>query len=160
MHFDKQTFLTVIDATPFVSLDLVVLNERREALLGYRRNRPAQNSWFVPGGRIRKNEKTQDALQRICQAELGIPAGPGRLLGIFDHFYDDNYFNEPGINTHYVACGYAFEIESHAQFRRDDQHTELKWWNIDELLCSPEVHPNSKLYFNNSLENGFRCNCG
>ena len=50
-------FLHIVDATPLVSIDLVLRNERDEVLLGQRKNRPAQGIWFVPGGRIRKNER-------------------------------------------------------------------------------------------------------
>lgn len=157
MKFDKERFLKVIEAVPFVSIDLVIRNERNEVLLGYRRNRPAQNTWFVPGGRIRKNERVQDALQRIAHAELGIKAPQGTLIGVFDHFYEDNFFAEPGIGTHYVACGYAMCIPATTQFIQDDQHAKLKWWKLEQLLQSAEVHANSKLYCVDNPENGFRC---
>jgi colanic acid biosynthesis protein WcaH len=157
MKIEKEGFLKVIEAVPFVSIDLVIQNERNEVLLGYRQNRPAQHTWFVPGGRIRKNERTQEALQRIARAELGITAPQGKLIGVFDHIYEDNFFAEPGIGTHYVVCGYAMHIPSSVQFIGDDQHTELKWWKLDELLQSTEVHANSKLYFIDAPDNGFRC---
>lgn len=160
MHFDKDTFLRVVDATPFVSIDLVIRNELQQVLLGYRLNRPAQHHWFVPGGRIRKNERTQDALQRIARTELGIGAGPGRLLGVFDHIYDDNYFGEPGIGTHYVVCAYEFEVDGGVALRQDEQHERLRWWNVDELLDSRAVHENAKLYFRDVPGNGFRCRRG
>jgi colanic acid biosynthesis protein WcaH len=103
VKFDKETFLKVIESVPFVSIDLAIRNETGQVLLGYRRNRPAQNIWFVLGGRIQKNERTQDALQRIAQNEIGIAASNGKLLGVLDHFYDDNYFGIPGLSTHYVV---------------------------------------------------------
>lgn len=159
MHFDNETFLKIVASTPLVSIDLVVRNEKGQVLLGYRRNRPAQNFWFVPGGRIRKNERTQDALQRIAQHELGIAAGAGKLLGVFDHFYDDNFHGIPGIGTHYVVCAYQFQVNSDTCFTRDEQHTEVRWWDLETLLSSPEVHPNSKLYFRDAPDNGFRCGC-
>jgi colanic acid biosynthesis protein WcaH len=157
VFFDQETFLKVVEVTPFVAIDMAIRNERGQALLGYRTNRPAQNFWFVPGGRIRKDEKTQDALQRIVQAELGIDAPQGKLLGVFDHFYDDNFYNKPGIGTHYVVCGYQFDIPSTTQFVTDEQHTKLKWWDLEELLASEAVHPNSKMYFQDVPGNGFRC---
>ncbi|QDZ27190.1 GDP-mannose mannosyl hydrolase [Noviherbaspirillum sp. UKPF54] len=159
MHVDKDTFLRVIEATPFVSIDLVIRNAAQQVLLGYRCNRPAQHYWFVPGGRIRKNERTQDALQRIAQAELGIAAGPGKLLGVFDHIYDDNYFGVAGIGTHYVVCAYQFEVDGDIVFRQDDQHARIKWWSVDELLASRDVHDNTKLYFRDVPGNGFRSGC-
>lgn len=157
MKIDKERFLEVIEAVPFVSIDLIVQNERNEVLLGYRRNRPAQHTWFVPGGRIRKNERTQNALQRIALAELGIAAPQGKLIGVFDHIYDDNFFGQPGIGTHYVVCGYSLRIPSSTQFIQDDQHSELKWWTREALLESADVHANSKLYFSDVPDNGFRC---
>ena len=48
MHLDDKTFLRVIEATPLVSIDLLVRNERGQVLLGKRANRPAQGLWFVP----------------------------------------------------------------------------------------------------------------
>lgn len=159
MHFDKDTFLRVIEATPFVSIDLVIRNELQQVLLGYRRNRPAQHRWFVPGGRIRKNERTQDALQRIAQTELGIPAGQGKLLGVFDHIYDDNYYGVPDLGTHYVVFAYQFDINSGTKLNQDDQHARLRWWSVEELLASEEVHDNTKLYFREVPGNGFRCAC-
>ncbi|HJW57649.1 MAG TPA: GDP-mannose mannosyl hydrolase [Burkholderiaceae bacterium] len=157
MHIDKDNFLRVIEATPFVSIDLIIRNADRQVLLGYRSNRPAQHCWFVPGGRIRKNERTQDALQRIAQAELGIPARRGQLLGVFDHIYDDNYFGVAGIGTHYVVCAYQFEVGADTTFRQDEQHARLQWWSVEELLASREVHDNTKLYFRDVPDNGFRC---
>jgi colanic acid biosynthesis protein WcaH len=157
MYFDQETFLKVIEVTPFVAIDLAIRNERNQILLGYRQNRPAQNFWFVPGGRIRKNERMHDALQRIVHAELGIAAPPGKLLGVYDHFYDDNFYGKPGVSTHYVVCGYQFEISSGTRFVADAQHTELKWWDLEEMLASESVHPNSKLYFQNTPGNGFQC---
>ena len=62
MFLDKSTFTTVIDSSPLVSIDLVVLDREGNVLLGERLNRPAQGYWFVPGGRITKNESLADAL--------------------------------------------------------------------------------------------------
>lgn len=157
MKIDKESFLKVVESTPFVSIDLVIRNDQGQILLGFRRNRPAQNYWFVPGGRICKNEKVQDALQRIASNELGINAPPGRLLGVFDHIYDDNFYGVAGIGTHYVVCAYECQLSSHMPITGDDQHAELKWWNVDDLLAGDNVHPNSKLYFIDVPDNGFRC---
>jgi colanic acid biosynthesis protein WcaH len=56
---------------PLIAIDLLVENEKGEYLLGWRSNPPAQSCWFVPGGRIRKNESLASAFIRITQTELG-----------------------------------------------------------------------------------------
>ena len=144
---DDAEFLNIINATPLVSIDLVIRNEHGEALLGWRVNRPAQNSWFVPGGRIRKNERVMDALQRISQRELGVTVTQAKLIGVFDHIYDDNFLGASGVNTHYVVLGFAAGLPSNQPLAPDEQHTELKWWRVGDLLGSADVHENTKAYF-------------
>jgi colanic acid biosynthesis protein WcaH len=143
----NEQFLHIVDATPLVSIDLVIRNERGEVLLGWRVNRPAQNSWFVPGGRIRKNERVKEALHRISQRELGVTIAEAKLLGVFDHIYEDNFLGAPKVNTHYVVLGFSAELASQTAFTADDQHGELKWWSVPDLLASRDVHENTKAYF-------------
>jgi colanic acid biosynthesis protein WcaH len=157
MALTQDEFLRVIDATPLVAIDLIIRNESGHILLGMRRNRPAQNYWFVPGGRIRKNERLQDAFKRIGQAELGLDLPQGKLLGAFDHLYADNYYGAPGIGTHYVTLGYLIDLKGSSALKHDDQHAELKWWSPDALLRSDSVHENTKIYLSTSPDNGFRC---
>lgn len=147
MLLDDDLFFKVIAASPLVSIDLIVRNERNEVLLGMRTNRPAMGFWFVPGGRIRKDEPSLRALARIAQDELGISIPKSKLFGVFDHFYDDNVFAIPHVRTHYVAIGYELEICGSTPIRSDSQHARFKWWTLDMLLASAEVHENTKLYF-------------
>jgi colanic acid biosynthesis protein WcaH len=153
---EQQTFIQIIEYAPLVSIDLVLHNEHNEVLLGLRRNRPAQNYWFVPGGRIRKNEAIQTALTRIARTELSIVPDKGRLLGAFDHFYKDNYFALPDVTTHYVVLAYEITLPGNTAITGDDQHTQFKWWSVKDLLADSRVHDNTKLYFRTVTDNGFR----
>ena len=140
-------FLHIVDATPLVSIDLILRNERGEILLGRRANRPAQGMWFVPGGRIRKNERVLEALPRISQRELGVTITQAKLLGVFDHIYPDNFLGTPGVNTHYVVLGMTAELRGDLAFAGDDQHEELKWWTVEQVLADGTVHQYTKAYF-------------
>ena len=73
------------------AIDLVVVNHSNEILVGERFNTPAKGSWFVPDGRVYKNESLEEAFKRISKAELEfqIERDQTCLLGLFDHFYDD-----------------------------------------------------------------------
>ena len=140
-------FLRVIDATPLVSIDLILRNEHGHVLLGKRLNRPAKDSWFVPGGRIRKNERIKEALVRISTRELGVAIVDAQLVGAFDHLYEDNFIGAPGVSTHYVVLAFAARLPSETQLATDDQHSELRWWSGAELLANEDVHENTKAYF-------------
>ena len=67
---NADIFLDLVARTPLVAVNLVLVRGGSEVLLGLRNNRPAQGFWFVPGGRIRKNEPLQSALARVADTEL------------------------------------------------------------------------------------------
>src|SRR2546429_5185005 len=102
-----EAFKCVIKLTPLVSIDLIVRRPDGRVWLGRRRNRPAKDALFLPGGRITKNEKREDAFERITLEELGVkmPFGKALFFNSYDHIYADNYFDQDGFGTHYVTLG-------------------------------------------------------
>lgn len=151
---DQEAFLQVVRHAPLVSVDLIVVRGGTEALLGLRNNRPAQGMWFVPGGRITKNERIEEALLRVAQAEAGLGdalrAGKltARPMGAYQHFYPDCFAGEKVASTHYVALGYRVHVPDAFELPRTDaQHAAFKWWPVQALLASPLVHQHTKDYF-------------
>lgn len=140
---------SVVRLAPLVAIDLVIRNTRDEALLGLRNNEPAKGYYFVPGGMILKGEDLASAFARIVKNETGFSAGleDARLLGAFEHFWDNNRFGEPDYGTHCVVLGYELKLADAAAPKMDAQHSELRWWEQSELLNSPQVHDNAKAYF-------------
>lgn len=150
MWLSRKTFQTVVDATPLVSIDLVVRNPAGAVLLGERLNRPAQGYWFVPGGRILKNESLDDAFLRLTFAELGtlFERQNARLLGVYEHFYRDSVFAGAGAgpDTHYVVLGYELTLGAQSLIPPREQHGRYRWWKPDEMRASEQVHANTRAY--------------
>lgn len=151
---EREAFLQVVRHAPLVSVDLIVVRGGTEALLGLRNNRPAQGMWFVPGGRIVKNERIEQALWRVAEAETGLGEAlrtgklSARPMGAYQHFYADCFAGDVGVSTHYVALGYWLDVPAGFDVPRiDDQHAEFKWWPVQSLLASPQVHQHTKDYF-------------
>lgn len=146
MFLDKDTFSTVVKSTPLISIDLIVKNSDDEVLLGQRLNKPACGSWFVPGGRVFKNEKIEDAFKRTTQNELGVEINinSATFKGIYQHFYNDNVFNDE-FSTHYIVM--AFEIHITNTPNTNNQHENYKWFSINDLLKSDDVYFYVKDYF-------------
>ncbi len=144
-------FKTVVESTPLVSIDLIVRNVKGEILLGKRRNRPAQGYWFVPGGRIYKNENIAQAFKRLTSTELSteILESETKFLGVFEHFYTDSMF-DTGLSTHYVVLAYELIISNFSKQLPVDQHFDYCWLSIDNLMKHSYVHQYSKLYFENN----------
>lgn len=149
LGYDSCRFVELIDAMPLVSVDLIVIRDSREVLLGLRNNRPARGYWFVPGGRIRKCEHIVDARLRIARCELGdsMALDHWRLVGAFDHIYPDNFSGQTGVSTHYVALGFRCDVSApRPEPKADDQHALLAWVPIERALEDPHVHENTKAY--------------
>ncbi len=149
MKLDSATFLKIVELTPLVSIDLIVFNDKDEVLLGYRKNRPARDSWFVPGGKILKDEHIHQAFRRISQAELGLELDPAlaNFKGVYEHLYRDNFAGAEGISTHYIVLAHEFSLPADTRIKGDEQHAELRWWKVADLLADPAVHENTKDYF-------------
>ncbi|SAL72199.1 NUDIX hydrolase [Caballeronia peredens] len=146
----EADFLTVVRLTPLVSIDLIVTDGNRRILLGHRRNRPARGTWFVPGGRIAKNESLDAAFKRIVNNELGVAGmerSASRFFGVFEHHYDDNFAGTDDAGTHYIVLAYAMTLSGTVPIGRFDQHSEYQWLLPDELLARDDVHDNTKAYF-------------
>ena len=149
MRLDSATFLKIVEFTPLVSIDLIVFNDKGEVLLGYRKNRPARDCWFVPGGKILKDERILQAIRRISLTELGVELDPAhaKFKGAYEHLYDDNFAGVEGISTHYIVLAHEFNLPEGIRINGDEQHAELRWWPVADLLADPTVHENTKVYF-------------
>ncbi|MGM8849361.1 GDP-mannose mannosyl hydrolase [Salinicola halophyticus] len=144
-------FRKVIKSAPLVSIDLVIYH-RQGVLLGKRINRPAKDFWFVPGGRIRKNECFDSAFSRLCLSEVGVTASvsQAKFLGAFEHFYQDNVFGED-VSTHYIALGYRLGLCENPIHLPECQHSEFQWWSPTEAMASDYVHSYTKNYLEMQL---------
>ena len=150
MFLSQDDFVTVVRSAPLVSIDLIVENTQGEFLLGKRLNRPAQGYWFVPGGRVQKDEPLSAAFERLTEGELGLrlPLSAGKFYGVWQHFYDDNFVNEE-FSTHYVVLGFRLRVQEKDLRLPDAQHEAYRWLAPAALLGCENVHENSRAYFQN-----------
>lgn len=147
----NEVFKVVVDATPLVSIDLVVRDAAGRILLGLRKNRPAKAFWFVPGGRVRKGETLDEAFRRLAVTELGLELSRdgARFVGVYEHLYADSVFGvgADSPSTHYVVL--AYELVSRLLSEEGlplSQHDKFHWWTVPEALESAAVHENTKAY--------------
>ena len=147
-------FAQACEALPLVSIDLVLTDEAGRLLLGLRRNAPARDWWFTPGGRIRKNEPLADARRRIAAEELGLPETTvhrATLMGAWDHFYPDSAF-DASISTHYVnlALWLPLTTDEVATLTlpagNGEQHTGWQWMPLAQASEDENVHPHVRVY--------------
>ena len=146
MFLNTQDFSSVIKNTPLISIDLIVKNSEGKVLLGKRVNEPAQGFYFVPGGRIFKDETLDAAFERTVKEELGLTLkkDEANFYGLYEHFYDNNVFNTD-FSTHYIVL--AHEIIISTLPACNVQHSNYNFFSVAELLERDDVHQHTKEYF-------------
>lgn len=138
----REDWKTIVQNVPIVSVDLVVLHDD-DVLLGKRKNKPAKGEWFVPGGRINKNESLEEAAHRIVREELGVKIEIIERLGTYEHLYQES--DVPSSNgKHYIATRFlAKSLTPDRNPKPDDQHEELRVFKE----IPQGLHRYSKQYF-------------
>ncbi|MHC4758994.1 MAG: GDP-mannose mannosyl hydrolase [Planctomycetota bacterium] len=149
MEVTGEEFERIVELTPLVSIDLLLRNSEGEYLLGYRKNETAKGSWFDPGGRIKKDERLSEAFKRITADELGteLDFGDAELVGVYEHIYDTNFAEKEGFGTHYVVIAYEVPVSIEVEGLPMDQHSEWRYFSVEDILKDANVHENMKNYF-------------
>ncbi len=97
-----------------------------------------------------KDELLEEAFLRITKDELkiAIPLNAENFLGVYQHKYSDNFAGKEGISTHYIVLAVKILLDLETDLIPRSQHSDLKWWGVEDLLADDEVHPYTKAYFN------------
>jgi colanic acid biosynthesis protein WcaH len=151
MKISDQQLLEVIKNTPLVSIDIILKNNEGEILLGLRNNEPAKDTWFVPGGRIRKDEDLDSAFERIANDELGLnyTRDQARFVGIFENKYDTNFLKVPDVGTHYIILAYEIKPSKIPMNFPTNQHQNYRWFTRSEAIKNSKVNTYVYPYFEN-----------
>lgn len=113
-----------------------ILKDNKGRILLIHRNTLKLKQWELPGGKIEKNEKPNEAAIRELKEELGIRVAIMNYLG-------NKEFTENGhvMNYYWYEC----IIIKGAPRVMENKFDMLKFWNISELAnIYEELSPNMK----------------
>jgi colanic acid biosynthesis protein WcaH len=150
---ERRRFGEIVEATPLVSIDLLVTDGDGALLVGLRTNEPARGFFFVPGGRIRKGETLPEALRRIAEFELALDVSwhSDDVAGVFTHIYPTNAVGLRGVTTHYVVIAYRVRVADGLDLddlrAHSPQHSEYRWITLADVESGElPVHENTAEY--------------
>ncbi len=125
MILPSEEYKNVLSAIPIVCVDCLVVNESGEHLLVKRANPPLKGEYWVPGGRLYKNERILDAVHRKMREEIGIGVDVVTILGILEFFAPANEYSEGGVHT--ISIVYLVKLLSY-DIKLDGQATDWGWF--------------------------------
>jgi len=96
MMLSNADYKKVMETMPVICIDCLVQNEAGEFLLVKRQNEPLKGEFWVPGGRLLRNERLEEAVHRKMREELGVDVEIIKNLGFFEEFFDKTAQNAEG----------------------------------------------------------------
>lgn len=141
-HIPDELYREIINAIPFVCVDIVIKNGN-SFFLAKRKSEPAQGQWFLPGGRVLKNEKLEDAAYQKVQQETGLNVKIEKILGVDETMFPVSTFGVPthSVNVVFLATTTNPETTVHL----DNQNDEYQWYTHIDDVWHPYVKKFLKL---------------
>jgi colanic acid biosynthesis protein WcaH len=155
---ELNDYKKLISLAPIAAIDLIIRDGEQQVLLGERLNAPAKGCLFVPGGRIYKGETIFSTLKRItkCEISLDLRIDAFSLFGVFEHLYDDSFFEDTELSSHYTLSVFEVLVDEDQKEKISycSQHGKFIFMSEARILASNAVHQYVKNYFIPNPQNG------
>ena len=124
-----------IELMPIVCVDAVV-SYRDKYLVIKRTSWPAKDQFWLPGGRIWKNERIIDATLRKVKEETNLNAYYETFLTVEETFFE----KAENMTKHTVNITSLVAVKNIKNLSLDGEHDEHKWLQQNDPLLT-ELHP-------------------
>jgi colanic acid biosynthesis protein WcaH len=119
---DSEIFDIIVENIPILCVDGFIISDGKILLLK-RNNYPAKNEWWVPGGRVLKNEALSDAIFRKVKEETNLETEIIKQIGVCETIFE---------TKHTVNICYLLRIKKTKIILNSD-HSEYKWFHLNQL---------------------------
>jgi colanic acid biosynthesis protein WcaH len=129
---ETDLYNKIIDVLPIICVDGFIFNDNNEVLLLKRLQYPAMNEWWVPGGRVLKNEKLINAINRKIKEEINLEFEIVNQCGITETIFD---------KKHTINICYLLKlIGNNIPEINYSEHSEYGWFNLNNLPSELNIH--------------------
>ena len=128
MLIEKDLYSKIREVIPTLCVDMVVTNWRNEFLLIKRTQSPAKGQWWLPGGRVFKNETLEQAVLRKAKEEIGVDVTFRDFISVEETIFKKD--NVHTVNAVFHVTYYGTDINLH------ETHSTSVWER--EIDVSPD----------------------
>jgi colanic acid biosynthesis protein WcaH len=120
MYIETKEYENMLDKLPICCIDIILKNKKGDFLILKRSNEPAKEKWWIPGGRIYKNENFEIAAKRKIKEETGLDSFNFKTLGVVETIFDTGPF---GKSVHTInVMGYLETDEVDVIMDKQSEH--------------------------------------
>jgi colanic acid biosynthesis protein WcaH len=142
-YIQPELYNEIISNIPICCVDVVIMYNS-QVLLVKRKDEPCKDQWWIPGGRLLKNEELRDCAIRKAYEEVGLKCFVGPMIHTEETIFKTGPNNIPvhSVNICFMVFPY---MDKELKVVLDSHGYDYKWIDGIELNC---YHP----YVNNCLK--------
>ncbi len=106
-----------------VSIDALIVNDKKQILLIKRGSEPFKGYWGTPGGYVDWDESAEDTVKREVMEELGITVQTAQFIGVYT---DPKRHPKQTINI-------AYAVSVTGEPKAGDDAKAFQWFDLNEL---------------------------
>jgi len=117
MSLDEKTFYELFELVPRLTVDAIILNDKR-VLLVKRDVEPEINKWHFPGGFVHLNEKLESAVRRKALEETGLYVEVLDLFKVYEYLRGEELYDPRGhvVSLTYLCKPLKGKLRKNARF--------------------------------------------
>lgn len=125
---EKSTYQNAVHQLPIACVDIFLYNSKLDAyLLVFRKNAPAKDTWWIPGGRLYKGESFFEAAIRKCREEINVKVRPIKQLGTYSTLFPDSEWE---CQTHTINTIVLAILSSDEKPEVNFDHADYQWRSL------------------------------
>lgn len=101
--------------------------------------------YYIPGGRVKMNESSKEAIIREIREELNIEVKVNRILWVHENFFHEQYLNE---DFHEICFYYLLDMIDNTLVNKEEfkvqengQHTHTFYWKDIKEIRDLYIYP-------------------
>ena len=123
---DSSLYRIIHQNMPINCVDVVLKTTDRGFLMIKRKEEPAKDQWWLPGGRVLRNESLVSAAKRKVLEETNLRIKSlDKIVNGYELLFRGDPFDHGG-GTHSICTCYSAEVKDLSSLKMDECHSESK----------------------------------
>ena len=122
----KEKYKEIMEILPILCADLIIQKEGK-ILVGLRKNQPLKNEWWIPGGRVFKNERLEEAAIRKAKEEFNLDVKIEKELGVYECIEKETEFEDIKTGSHTLSVVFQVSPIGKQNIKMDSSFENYKW---------------------------------
>lgn len=141
----EEEYAGILEKMPICCVDIVI-HRHNKVILILRKNEPFKGFYWVPGGRVIKKERLEEAALRKASEETGLEVELIRKIGVYETISEKSPFKSMTTGVHSVNIVFLAKAIEGSEEKIDKNHKSFMW--VESI--TEEMHPYIKQILHDS----------